>query len=101
LTENLELEKLRGEIATVTLEIFDLCKKRFELAREIAAVKMKKGLPIENLEIERNLKRQVLDFCRENDMDDEFCIRLFELLINESKRIQEETIKSNIKTQQL
>jgi len=94
LTEKLELEKLRNEIATVTLEIFDLCRKRFELARKIAAVKAKKGLPIENLEIEKSLKRCVLDFCRENNVDDKFCINLFELLISESKRVQEEAIKS-------
>jgi len=99
LTEKSELEKLRGEIAIVTLEIFDLCKKRFELARKIAAVKAKKGLPIENLEIERSLKRRVLDFCHENNVDDEFCVKLFELLISESKRVQEEAIKSNIRIQ--
>jgi len=94
LTEKLDLEKLREEIATVTLEILDLCRKRFELARKIATVKAEKGFPIENLEIERNLKRRVLDFCRANNLDDKFCIRLFELLISESKRVQEEIMES-------
>jgi len=94
LTEKLELEKLRNEITTVTFEIFDLCRKRIELARKIAAVKLEKGLPIENLEVERNLKRRVLDFCHENNIYDEFCIKLFELLIGESKRVQKEAIRS-------
>jgi len=90
----MDLEKLREEIAAVTLEILDLCRKRFELARKIAVIKAEKGFPIENSEIERRLKRRILDFCRANNLDDKFCIRLFELLISESKRVQEEIMRS-------
>ena len=93
MTEESDLEDLRSEIATVTLEMLALCRKRLELAKRIASVKAKKGLPIEDLEIEQRLKRRVLDFCHENDMDDEFCIKLFNLLISESKRVQEKIMK--------
>ncbi len=94
MNEKLELEKLRNEIATVTFKILDLCGKRIELARKIAVVKSKMGLPIENPEVERDLKRRVLKFCHENNVDDDFCTKLFELLISESKRVQKEVIKS-------
>jgi len=94
LTEMLELEKLRNEIAMITFEIFDLCRKRLELARKIAAVKLKMSLPIEDLEVEKDLKQRVLNFCKKNSMDDDFCINLLSLLINESKRVQGEVIKS-------
>jgi len=94
LTDKVNLEDLRKEIATVTLKILDLCGKRFELARKIAAIKAEKGFPIENLEIENNLKRQVIDFCHANNIDEKFCIGLFELLIKESKRVQREIIRS-------
>jgi len=97
LAEKLELERLRNEIATVTFEILDLCRKRIELARKIARFKAKRGLPIENLEIENALKRRVLDFCHRNNMNDEFCIKLFNLLINESKRVQEEAMKAGFR----
>ena len=93
MAEESDLEELRNEIATVTLEVFALCRKRLELARRIAAVKAKKGLPIEDLKIEERLKRRVLEFCRGNNMDDEFCIKLFDLLISESKRVQEKIMK--------
>ena len=94
LSKKSELERLRDEIARVTLEIFRLCKRRIELARKIATVKMKEGLPIEDLKVERNLKRRVLEFCRGSGIEDEFCIGLLDLLIRESKRVQEEEIGS-------
>ncbi len=94
LSKKSELEKLRDEIAAVTLEILDLCKRRIELARKIAMVKMKEGLPIEDLKVEGNLKRRVLKFCHESGLEDEFCIKLLDLLIRESKRAQEEEMKS-------
>ena len=97
MTEKLELEKLRNEIAMITFEIFALCRKRLELARKIAAVKLKMSLPIEDLEVEKDLKQRVLNFCKKNSMNDDFCINLLSLLINESKRVQGEVIKSRFK----
>ena len=91
-----ELEKLRDEIAAVTFEILRLCRKRIELARRIATVKSKRSLPIEDLEVERSLKRRVIDFCHANNLNEKFCIKLFELLINESKRVQKEEISKGI-----
>ena len=93
MNEKIELERLRSEIAKVTFEILDLCKKRAELARKIATVKSRMGLPIENPEVERNLKRRVLDFCQKKSMHSEFCVDLLNLLINESKRVQEEVMQ--------
>jgi len=97
LTEKSELEKLRNEIAAVTFEILDLCRKRIELARKIAAAKSRMNLPIEDLKVEKDLKRRVLDFCQKNSMHDDFCLDLFDLLINESKRVQEEAMRSRFR----
>ncbi|MCD6325564.1 chorismate mutase [Candidatus Bathyarchaeota archaeon] len=97
MTEKSDLEKLRNEIATVTFEILDLCKKRIELARKIAAVKLRMNLPIEDSKVERSLKQRVLDFCQKNSMHNDFCIDLFGLLIDESKRVQEEVMKSRLR----
>ena len=97
MTEKSDLEKLRNEIAAVTFEILDLCKKRIELARKIAAVKLRMNLPIEDLKVERSLKQRVLDFCQKNSMPNDFCISLFDLLIDESKRVQEEVMKSRFR----
>lgn len=87
-----ELERLRKEIADVTFEIFDLCSKRIELARKIAAVKLEKGISIGDPEVEGKLRRQVLDICLRKRVNEDFCNKLFDLLISESKRVQEEVI---------
>jgi len=94
LSEELELEKLRDEIAKVTLEIFNLCRERIELSKKIALVKSRRMLPIEDLEVEESLKRRLLSFCRENNLDEEFCTKLFNLLICESKRVQNNVMKT-------
>ena len=88
LTE-LELERLRKEIAEVTLRIIDLCGERFELARKIAAVKLERRIPIEDPGVEGKLRRLILDICIRKGIRREFCNRLLDLLISESKRIQE------------
>lgn len=84
-----ELERLRKEIADVTFEIIDLCSKRIKLARKIAAVKLEKGISIEDLEVERKLRRQALEICLREGVNEDFCNRLLDLLISESKRVQE------------
>ncbi len=87
-----ELEELRREIASVTFEILRLCSRRNELAEKIAEIKMKMNLPIEDLSVEEDLKRRVLDLCRSEDMDEGFCLKLLDLLIRESKRLQREKL---------
>ena len=87
-----ELEELRREIASVTFEILRLCSRRNKLAEKIAEIKMKMNLPIEDLSVEEDLRQRVLDLCRSEDMDDGFCLKLLDLLIGESKRLQREKL---------
>jgi len=93
LTQNSELESLRREISAVTFEILDLCKKRLDIARRIAMVKLRANLPIEDPRIERDLKRGVIALCRERNLHEDFCNALLGLLIKESKRVQKEVIE--------
>ena len=83
-----ELEELRKEMASVTFEILRLCRRRNELAEKIAKIKMKLNLPVEDLSVEEDLRRKVLDLCRSEDMDESFCLKLLDLLLGESKRLQ-------------
>ena len=87
-----ELEELRKEIASVTFEILRLCRRRNELAEKIAEIKMRMNLPVEDLSVEEDLKRRVLDLCRSEDMNEGFCLKLLDLLIGESKRLQREKL---------
>jgi len=88
-----ELESLRREISAITFEILRLCKKRLDIAKRIAMVKSRDGLPIEDLRVEENLRKRVNVFCREKGLHEDFCNALLDLLIKESKRVQKEVIE--------
>jgi chorismate mutase len=88
------LKDLRDKISEVTLEIFRLCAKRFQLAKKVAEIKALENKPIKNLKIEKELREEVLNMCQKCGMDKGFCIDLLELLLDESKRVQRETLKS-------
>lgn len=85
------LDELREELKKVTLEILRLIGKRLSLARKIGEIKRQKGLPIEDLEAERDLRRIVLEKCRAYGVDDRFSLKLLNLLIDEAKRVQGES----------
>ncbi len=94
MTKGQDLAELRKEITRVTLEIFRLCGERLQLAKKISEAKARENMPIENLEVEEKLRREVLDVCRTHGVDAGFCLRLLELMLDESKRIQRELVGS-------
>jgi len=83
-----ELAELRKEIARVTLETFRLCGERLRIARKIGEIKARMKLTVENLHVEEELRNEVLDVCRRDGVDTGFCVRLLDLLLEESKRVQ-------------
>jgi len=85
-----DLDKLRNEIKDVTVEIMRLAGKRLLLARKIGEVKRQRGLPMEDLEVEKELKQTVLKKCKEYGIESRFGIKLLNLLINEAKRVQKQ-----------
>ena len=89
-----DLAELRKDITRVTLEIFHLCGERLRIAGEIGEIKARAKLPAENLHAEKELRNKVLDVCRENSIDLGFCVRLLDLLLQESKRVQREVLTS-------
>jgi len=88
-----ELENLRDEIREVTIEIIRLCGERLSLARKIGEIKARRGLPIEDLKVEEGLRREVLEKCRFFGVDAQFGLRLLELLLDESKRVQRNLVE--------
>lgn len=93
---NDEVINLREEIERITLEIFSLCRERINLVQKLAQIKAKKGLSVENIKVEKELKRKILDIYAINSMDKLFCIDLLNLLLDESKRVQREWFESNV-----
>jgi len=89
----MDLDNLRKEIEEVTTEIFQLVGKRFALAQKVAQSKMKKGLPVEDVDAERKLKEIISKKCKAYGVDLDFGLRLLNLLIEESKNIQKDIIR--------
>ena len=85
------LDELREEVKKVTLEMVCLAGKRLSLAKKIGEIKRQRGLPIEDLEAEEELRHVVLEKCRVYGVDDRFGLKLLNLLINEAKRVQSES----------
>jgi len=85
-----DLDELRNEIKDVTVEIMRLAGKRLLLARKVGEVKRQKGLPVEDLEVEKELKQNVLKKCQEYGVESRFGLKLLNLLIDEAKRVQKE-----------
>jgi len=87
------LAELRKEIEVVSLEILRLCGERLKLARKIGEIKARKGLPIEIPNAEEALRKKMLEACQTFGVDDDFTVRLLDLLLLESKRAQNEMLK--------
>jgi len=88
------IDKLRKRIERVTLEIFDLCGERFQLAKQIGEIKAHEGIPVENAEIEQKLRARVMEQCKKNNLDEKFGLKLLQLLLEESKQVQRDTMKT-------
>jgi chorismate mutase len=88
------MDAIRKQIEKVTLEIFDLCAERLKLAKQMGEIKAKKGIPVENLKIEKELKDKVLMQCKRQGLDENFCSVLLQLLLEESKKVQRDITKS-------
>ena len=65
MSEETELDVLRKEIKDVTVEIIRLVGKRMDLVESVWEIKKMKDLPIENLNLEQELKQIVLEKCQE------------------------------------
>jgi len=85
------LKELREEIRQVTVEILRLTGERLSLAKKIGKVKRETGMPIEDLKIEEELKRLTLEKCQAYGVDSRFGLKLLNLLMGESKRVQRES----------
>jgi aspartate aminotransferase len=83
-----DLEKLRGEIRQVTIEIMKQVKRRMEIAKQIGEIKGKKGLDIVDEKAEDELRKAIVQLCSQIDLDADIGIRVLNMLLNESEKVQ-------------
>jgi chorismate mutase len=80
---------LRSAIDTVDMRIIELLQERATLAREIGQVKRGLGLPILDPAREGRIRRK-LAAGHAGPMDTEQLVRIYEVIMAESRRLQEE-----------
>jgi chorismate mutase/prephenate dehydrogenase len=80
-----DLESLRDETLLVTKAIVKLVKKRQDLATKIAQIKNSTDIPIENLEVERKLKQNLIEYASKIRLDEDLALKIADLLLEASK----------------
>jgi len=88
------LEELRKNMEEVTLEIFRLCGERIRFAEKIGKIKAEENMPIKDSKVEEELRKEVLRECQKFGLKTDFCNKLLKLLLDESKKVQREVLRS-------
>ncbi|CAL4324400.1 chorismate mutase [Buchnera aphidicola] len=90
-----DLLKFRNEINDVDKKIVQLLAKRKKLVLNIAKSKIKNNQPIRDIQREKYLLEKLTDLAKKNNLDSNYIIRLFQLIIEESVLTQKEILKKS------
>jgi len=88
-----KLKDLRNKMAKITFEIIRLSGERIAIAKKIGEINAKNNMPIEDPLIEQELRNKVIDLSRRYNINVNFSLKLLNLLIDESKRVQQNVMK--------
>ncbi len=88
--EDRELARLRVNIQDVTESIIDLIGARQKLSQQVALVKRKRGLPIENLSVEAKLGEQVAKYAKRRGVEESLAMDILARIVDSSKVVQRE-----------
>ena len=87
-TQELQLEKLREAIDRVDTEILDLVARRIGLVLQIAEHKRARLLPVYDPDRERDVINRLIGLAPPH-LDPQLVRRIFERIIDESRRIEQ------------
>lgn len=83
------IPEFRKKIEEIDLKLSKLLKNRFEYAKEIGNLKVKKSLPVKQKDREEHLLKQVSKICGD-DMDcKHYLDSIFKKIYRESRRAQQ------------
>ena len=86
----MSLDHVRNEIAKVDREIISLIAKRQELAKRVAAIKIREGIAIHDGKQSHKVLASVFDRAVESKIDPVAVQKIFEILIAMSEERQRE-----------
>ena len=84
-----DIEKLRKEVRKVDQEIIKLIGKRLSITKKIGGKKKKKGIPLKDWKVEKEVIKNALDEAREEGLSEKLVKTIMRYIITESKRQQE------------
>ncbi|HEY7507448.1 MAG TPA: aminotransferase class I/II-fold pyridoxal phosphate-dependent enzyme, partial [Nitrososphaera sp.] len=83
-----ELEALREKVRLVTADIVRDVHKRMDLAKQIGEIKGRLGIDVRDEKVEQEVRNNVLALADEIGMNQEFMLRLLNILLEESESLQ-------------
>ncbi len=87
------LEKLRKEIDEVDAKIINLLEKRKGIVKEIAKIKKESKKPIFDNDREQQIIEKIKLKAKEKNLDEEFIISIYNIILKNSKEEQEKIVK--------
>ena len=88
-----DLLNFRNEINNIDKKIVKLLSKRKKLVLNIAQSKIQNNRPIRDINREKNLLSKLTSLGKEKNLDPDYIIRLFQLIIEESILTQKTLLK--------
>ena len=85
----LEIEELRQQIDDLDAEIIAKIAKRWEVVRQVREFKSLHTLPVFDPKREEYLREFHAGLCKKYNVSIEFIDKLFELVMQEAKRLQQ------------
>ena len=90
-----DIRELRADIAETTKEIIRLVGHRNDLARQVGRLKTRASLPAEDDAVEDSLLREVAEECDRAGVERGAGLKIFALLLAESKKAQGFSLQAN------
>ncbi len=84
-----DIEKLRKEVREVDRKIIKLIGKRLSITKKIGGKKKKKGIPLKDWKIEKEVIKNAMDVASKEGLSNKLIKTIMRYIITESKRQQE------------
>jgi chorismate mutase len=90
----MEIKKIRKEIDKIDDKILTLLSKRKNLVKDIARLKKELKIPIFDKKREEQIIERLKIKSKENNLDENFVISIYDIILKNSKDAQEDIINS-------
>jgi chorismate mutase/prephenate dehydratase len=91
----MSIEDWREEIDVIDGELVRLLNARLRIAIKIGTLKQAAGLALSDQEREHQVLNH-LQLLNEGPLDDETIVRIFRLIIHESRRVQQQAVEAGL-----